>query len=134
MGFHKSGEIVPKKILVIDDEQVVVEVVKAALTKRNYEVFTAGDGKEGLELVKSVHPDLILLDIVMPLMNGYEFMRALKGLKVLEGQPMTPVIVITAKEEMKDLFKFEGAKEYLVKPVESSTLIQKVEELLGPND
>ena len=70
----------------------------------------------------------------MPSMNGYEFLRALKALKVIEGGVMIPVFVITAKKEMEELFKFEGVKEYLVKPVEVSELIKKIEECLGPND
>jgi len=123
----------PHKILIIDDDSGIVEVIKNALTKKNYEVFTASNGNEGLELVKKTPPDLILLDVMMPSMNGYEFLRALKALKIIEGKAMIPVIVITAKEEMEELFKFEGVKEYLVKPAESSELIKKLEECLGPN-
>jgi len=115
----------PHKILIIDDDSGIVEVIKNALTKKNYEVFTASNGNEGLELVKKTPPDLILLDVMMPSMNGYEFLRALKALKIIEGKAMIPVIVITAKEEMEELFKFEGVKEYLVKPAESSELIKK---------
>ena len=112
--------MMPKKILVVDDDKGTVEVVKAALTRKGYEVFTAGDGDEGLELVKTNNPDLVLLDVVMPSMNGYEFLRALKAQKAIEGSGMIPVIVMTAKEEMEELFKFEGVKEYLIKPAESS--------------
>ena len=122
------------KILIIDDDKGIVEMIKAALTKRNYEVFTASDGTEGLELVKNSPPDLILLDVVMPLMNGYEFLRALKALKAIEGGAMIPVVVMTAKEGMEEIFKFEGVNEYLVKPSDSSKLIKKIEECLGSND
>lgn len=123
----------PHKILIIDDDKGVVEFVKSALTKRNYEVFTANSGDEGLTLVKQISPDLILLDVVMPSLNGYEFLRALKALSVIERNKTVPVFVITAKEEMEDLFKSEGVKEYLVKPVDTSELIKKTEECLGPN-
>ncbi|MCK5180309.1 MAG: response regulator, partial [Candidatus Omnitrophica bacterium] len=105
----------PQKILIVDDDKGIVEVVKIALTKKGYEVFTAGDGNEGIEKVKAHSPDLILLDVVMPEMNGYEFLRALKA---LEGKALTPVVMVTAKEEMEELFKFEGVKEYIVKPTD----------------
>jgi CheY-like chemotaxis protein len=121
------------KILLIDDEKVVVEVVKDVLKERNYEVVTAYDGKEGFEKVKSEDPDLIVLDIHMPSINGYEFMRALRAHKVIEGKPMTPVIVLTVNETMEDLFRLEGIKGYFIKPVKATDLIQKIEECLGPN-
>ncbi|MCK4881802.1 MAG: response regulator [Candidatus Omnitrophica bacterium] len=120
----------PQKILIVDDDKGIVEVVKIALTKKGYEVFTAGDGNEGIEKVKAHSPDLILLDVVMPEMNGYEFLRALKA---LEGKALTPVVMVTAKEEMEELFKFEGVKEYIVKPTDPSELIQKIEGCLVAN-
>ena len=120
----------PRKILIVDDDKGIVEVVKIALTKKGYEVFTASDGNEGLEMVKANSPDLILLDVVMPEMNGYEFLRALKA---LEGKALTPVVMVTAKEEMEELFKFEGVKEYIVKPTDPSELIQKIERCLVSN-
>ncbi|MCK5178736.1 MAG: response regulator [Candidatus Omnitrophica bacterium] len=123
----------PQKILIVDDDKGIVEVIKTALTKKGYEVFTAGDGNEGIEMVKKSSPDLILLDVVMPAMNGYEFLRALKAFNAIEGGAMIPVVVITAKEGMEELFKFEGVKEYFVKPAESSELIKKIEEYLSSN-
>ena len=127
---HGKGWRVPQKILIVDDDKGIVEVVKIALTKKGYEVFTAGDGNEGIEKVKAHSPDLILLDVVMPEMNGYEFLRALKA---LEGKALTPVVMVTAKEEMEELFKFEGVKEYIVKPTDPSELIQKIERCLVSN-
>ncbi len=127
------GWAVPQKILIVDDDKGIVEVIKTALTKKGYEVFTAGDGNEGIEMVKKSSPDLILLDVVMPAMNGYEFLRALKAFNAIEGGAMIPVVVITAKEGMEELFKFEGVKEYFVKPAESSELIKKIEEYLSSN-
>ena len=125
----------PHKILIIDDDKELIEILKTLLTERNYEVFTARDGETGLEAAKKSPPDLILLDFIMPSMNGYEFLRAFKALKTIEGNAMIPVFVITAKgAAMEDLFKFEGVKEYFVKPIELSELIKKIEKHLGPND
>ena len=123
-----------KKILLVDDDKGIVEVIKRALEEEGFEVAFAYDGAEGFEKLQSESPDLIILDISMPSMNGYEFMRALRAKKVIEVKPVTPVIVLTAKEEMKEMFKLEGAKEYLVKPVEAPDLIQKVRKQLKSDD
>ena len=119
------------KILIIDDDKVVIEVVKNLLEDEHYQIFTAYDGKEGIERVESDPPDLILLDIRMPTMNGYEFMRSLQELRISEGKPMIPVIMLTGIEEMREVFKLEGAKGYITKPVDPFNLIQKVEECLN---
>ncbi|MBZ0167563.1 MAG: response regulator, partial [Candidatus Omnitrophica bacterium] len=108
------------KILVIDDERVSLSLVKFGLAANQYDVSTAEDGDVGLEMVKSVKPDLIVLDIGMPKLNGYEFMQELKA---LEGHERTPVIILTANETMEDVFKLEGSQEYIVKPVDISTLV-----------
>jgi CheY-like chemotaxis protein len=127
-------EDVRQKILLVDDDKGIVEVVKKVLEEIEYDVVTAYDGKEGLEKVKCDDPDLIVLDIRMPLMNGYEFMRALREEKFNQNTPMIPVIMLTAKEEMKEVFKMEGAKGYLLKPVDPTSLIRKIQECLNPDE
>lgn len=122
-----------KKILIIDDDKGVIEVISNILTGQNYEVVSALDGKEGLEQVKNESPDLIVLDIRMPSMNGYEFIRTLRADLGSAGQPMIPVIILTAKEEMEEVFRMEGAKGYLVKPVDPVKLTKKIEECLSGN-
>ena len=119
------------KILLIDDEKVIVQVVKDVLEENHYEVAVAYDGREGFDKAKTEDPDLIVLDIHMPAMNGYEFMRALRAQKVIEGRPMTPVIMLTVNPTMKDLFRLEGVKGYFVKPVKMDVLVQKIKECLG---
>jgi len=119
-----------KKILLIDDDRGIVGVMQKALEQKGFDVLAAYDGKEGFEVMKAENPDLIVLDIRMPSMNGYEFMRALRTEQTVEGKAMTPVIMLTAKEEMEDVFKLEGAKGYMVKPVEPDQLIKKIEEVL----
>jgi CheY-like chemotaxis protein len=91
-------------------------------------------GEEALEKVKDCSPDLIILDIRMPSMNGYEFMRALRAMRIIEEKKMLPVIMLTATEAMEDVFKLEGAKGYLIKPVNEELLFQKIKGCLGPND
>jgi len=122
------------KILLVDDDRGIIEVIKKILEAKQYEVIVAFDGQEGIDKVKSDKPDLILLDIRMPSMNGYEFMRTLRTNYIVDGKSMVPVIMLTAKEEMEEVFKLEGDKGYLVKPVESETLIEKIEEVLSADD
>lgn len=118
-------------ILLIDDDKGIIEVIRSILEEHDYNVLSAMDGKAGLDLAQKEEPDLIILDVRMPLMNGYEFMRALKARKMVAGAPMTPVIILTAKEEMEEVFKMEGAKGYLVKPVNPGILVNKIKECLA---
>jgi CheY-like chemotaxis protein len=132
MKIPRSG--MAHKILVIDDDKGTVEVIKNILVGQNYQVVIAYDGKEGLEQVRSKKPDLIVLDVRMPSMNGYEFVRTLRAETSSAGKIMVPVIVLTAKEKMEEVFRLEGAKGYLVKPVDPIKLTQKIEECLNKND
>jgi len=118
----------PKTILVVDDEPVVVEITKRKLEDRGYEVFTAGNGNEALEQLKSKLPNLILLDIQMPEMNGYTFV--IEKAKFPEYANI-PVIVLTAYNEMEPLFMRHGIKAYLLKPLKLQDLIEKVVEFVG---
>lgn len=112
-----------KRILVIDDEPDVVKMLRARLESNGYNVVSASDGEEGLGKVGSEKPDLIILDIRMPRMDGYTFLRELKSKQ--EGN-ILPVIVLSAKGEMKDLFAVEGIRDYLVKPYRPEELLEKI--------
>ena len=111
------------KILVVDDEVDMVKLIKFTLEKEKYKVITAGDGIEALEKTKSENPDLIILDVILPKMNGYIFVLELKKLKKFKK---IPIIVLTIKELMKDLFKIEGIQDFLVKPFERDELVARV--------
>jgi len=112
-----------KKILVIDDDPTLIKVVQGFLKSNGFDVIVATNGQEGMSLVQQAKPDLIVLDVLMPKMNGYAFIIELK--KVIEGK-MPPVIVLTVKEEMKDLFGVEGVKDYIPKPFKPETLLQAI--------
>lgn len=118
----------PKSILVVDDEPIVVEIAKRKLEERGYEVITAQDGIEALEALKKKIPNMILLDIQMPRMNGYAFI--MEKVKVPEYLPI-PVIVLTAYAEMEPLFKRHGVKAYLLKPLKLQELLDKVQAIVG---
>ena len=118
----------PKTVLVVDDESIVLEITKRRLEERGYEVFTAGNGVEAFERLKSKIPDLILLDVQMPEMNGYTFI--MEKSKILEYVPI-PVVVLTAYNEMEPLFKRHGVKTYLLKPLKLQDVLDKVTEVIG---
>jgi CheY-like chemotaxis protein len=118
----------PKSILVVDDETVVVEITKRKLEDRGYEVMTAGDGNEAFARLSTRIPELILLDIQMPNMNGYTFV--MEKVKIPEYAAI-PVVVLTAYNEMEPLFKRHGVKSYLLKPLKLQDLVNKVVEIVG---
>lgn len=119
----------PKSILVVDDEPVVVEITKRKLQESGYEVMIAGDGEEAFVQLNKKMPDIIILDIQMPKMNGYSFiMEKSKSAKFVD----IPVIVLTAYNEMEPLFKRHGIKAYLLKPLKMNELLEKVAEVAGP--
>ena len=117
-----------KKILVVDDEADVLKVVKKRLEDRKFEVVTALDGDEGLTKAAEEKPDLIILDVMMPKLDGYTVVRQLKT------NPNTrniPVIILTAKGSgLKDLFSVEGVEDYVTKPYDFEDLLAKVKKSL----
>ena len=115
------------KVLLVDDDQDFSQLLAFDLKKRGYTVVSAGNGEEGLEKVKSEKPDLIVLDIKMPKMDGYTFVRRLK--KDEENKDI-PVVVLTSYEPMKDMFQLEGVKDYFVKSVDMQGLIKTIDSYL----
>ena len=119
-----SGE----KILLVDDDQDFAQLLEFDLRKKGYQVSRASNGEEGLEKVKADNPSLIILDIKMPKMDGYTFVRRLKK---EAGTKDIPLIVLTSYEPMKDMFQLEGVTEYFVKSVNMENLLKTVEKSLA---
>lgn len=118
----------PKKILAVDDERHIVRLVEVNLQRAGYEVVTAFDGKEALEKVKSESPDLIVLDVMMPYMDGFE---VLKNLKADSETRDIPVIMLTAKAQDADVFRGwqSGVDCYLTKPFNPMELLTFVKRI-----
>ena len=119
----------PKKILLIDDEQDILELLSYNLEKEGYEVITANDGNEGIEKAKQIIPDLILLDVMMPEKDGIETCQDLRKIKELQK---TLIVFLSARsEEFSQLAGFQaGANDYIVKIIKPKVLISKVNALL----
>ena len=112
-----------KKILVIDDEEDVLKLLKMRLEGYHFDVITAADGEEGLNKSAAEKPDLIIVDVMMPKMDGYTFAREMKANPAVKD---IPIIVLTAKEGLKDLFEMEGVSDYITKPYEVKDLLDKI--------
>lgn len=116
----------PEKILVVDDEISLLETLAYNLKKQGYEVETAGDGLNALTLARSTHPDLIVLDLMLPGMDGFEVCRELRK------ESNTPVLILTARDDEIDrVVGLEvGADDYLTKPFSMRELLARVKALL----
>lgn len=120
-----------KKLLIVDDEPVVCDLVEATLGGGTYEVLKAGDGAAALALIRAQRPNLVLLDVAMPRMDGFAACRAIKGDPVLGS---TPVVMLTACTAPSDRAQAvaAGADEYLTKPFSPLELLQVIDRLLSP--
>ena len=119
-----------KKVLVVDDDDRVREMIEFRLTLFGYEVVQATNGQEGLVAVRREQPDLVLLDVMMPELDGFQVCRRLKQDEATKG---IPVVMLTPKAEAKDVTRaFEsGADDYVVKPYDPAVLQAKVKKNLG---
>lgn len=123
----------PPQILIADDNPQNLDVFQTRLARHGYEIFTASNGEEALAVAKEKQPDLILLDVMMPKMDGIEACRRLKGDPSL---PFMPIIMVTAKADPKDVVAGleAGADEYLTKPVDQTALVARVKAMLRIKD
>jgi CheY-like chemotaxis protein len=120
----------PQKILIVDDEPVVVTLLKVRVASRGFLVEIATDGISGLDKAKMWQPDLILLDIAMPEMDGYETCRRLKAMKETAH---IPVVFFTAVQEMKlDVLAREAGAERVVQKPFVDQVFKAISEILGP--
>ena len=115
------------KVLVIDDEKSIRDIIGEYLTEEGFEFVEAPDGIRGLEIFRSLSPDLVILDVMMPKMDGWKVCREIRS------ESVTPVIMLTARgEEYDKLFGFElGADDYMVKPFSPRELIARVKAVLS---
>ncbi len=119
----------PPRILVVDDNPNNVDILKTRLESHGYEIVTAEDGMTALDRAVADAPDLILLDVMMPGVDGLEVCRRLKSDR---NVPFTPIVIITAKSDAKDVIAGldAGADEYLTKPVDHASLVARVASML----
>jgi class 3 adenylate cyclase/CheY-like chemotaxis protein len=119
----------PPRILIADDNPMNRDVLQARLAVHGYEILTAADGREALDIGRTAQPDLILLDVMMPELDGFEVCRRLKADPSL---PFIPVIMVTAKSDSSDIVAGleAGGDEYLTKPVDHAALVARIKSML----
>jgi two-component system cell cycle response regulator len=127
--FKPKKKTARAKILIVDDETDIVNTVQYRLKSCKYEVITASNGQEGLEKATKEKPDLILLDINMPIMNGHEMLERLRSQPDLKS---TPVIMLTAYSDRTDVSKAAelGISNYVTKPFDFADLTEKISKTL----
>lgn len=120
-------------VMIVDDSPTEVHVMKTALEKHGFETVAATDGAECLELAKRVRPDLILMDVVMPGVNGFQATRTLARDPATQGIPI--VMISTKSQETDKIWGLrQGAVDFLVKPVSANALVAKAQEVLSRNE
>lgn len=118
------------RILVADDDPIVQQFVSSILVENRYEVFTASDGREALDLARELRPDLVVLDLIMPYRDGYEVLR------LMQEKPETskiPVIILSAKSREEDIIRGleAGAEDFMIKPFNALELVARARKILA---
>lgn len=117
-------------ILIVDDSPTEIHVLTTILEKQGHTIQTANNGEEGVEKAKEIKPDLILMDVVMPGMNGFQ---ATRQISKNTDTAHIPIIIVTTKDQETDRVwgLRQGAKDYLTKPVSEAELLEKVSTVMG---
>lgn len=125
-----AGKMSSARVLAVDDSPTILEMIQAILVAGGYEVITATDGQEALNAARSEAPDLILLDVMLPKLDGYRVCRLLKFDQKFKS---IPIIMLTAKSEEQSVVTGirTGADQYLTKPIEPERLLSAVAEELN---
>jgi CheY-like chemotaxis protein len=119
-----------KQVLICDDDPVILRLLQVNLELEGYDVLMAGHGEEAVELANKEHPDLVILDIMMPKLDGYQTCARLKANDATNG---IPVVFLSAKAQQTDIDRGKefGVAEYLTKPFDPNDLIEVVQRLIG---
>jgi twitching motility two-component system response regulator PilH len=119
----------PKTILVVDDSPTALKITSETLTEKGFRVVGASDGEEALEIATRVHPDLIVLDIILPKKNGFQVCRQLKTESATSD---IKILMLSSKNQASDRFwgQKQGADAYITKPFDDEELIEAIESLL----
>jgi DNA-binding response OmpR family regulator len=126
----EEAKMAPRKILLVDDSETILQMEQLILEKDAYELIVARDGEEGVAKAVKNRPDLILMDVVMPKMNGFE---AVRKLRENQHTSTVPIVMVTSKAEAESMEAgyVSGCNDYIIKPIDSLELLTKVKNLIG---
>jgi twitching motility two-component system response regulator PilH len=132
-GRHDDEEepsVIARTVLVVDDSPTETRILVNSLVKAGFRVETATNGEQGVEMARRLRPDLILMDVIMPVLNGFQATRILHRDEVTAG---IPVVIVTTKDQQTDRSwgLRQGAVDYLVKPIDTAELLARIRGLLG---
>jgi len=129
-AFKSNKKAAPARILVVDDEPDCLSIIQCRLEWCHYQVLTASNGAEGLQIAETENPDIVLLDTNMPVMDGHEMLERMRKHPILRN---TPVIMVTALCGMHDIEASSalGIADYVTKPVDFTSLLDKISKILG---
>jgi CheY-like chemotaxis protein len=116
-----------KRVLVVDDEQGIITVLRIKLGHSGYQVVTTTSGAEAIEICRTQHPDIMLLDILMPGVNGFEVLEEIHGFSKV------PIVAFTAQKDVAESAMKKGADGYITKPFDPDRLVEKIEAILSRN-
>jgi DNA-binding response OmpR family regulator len=122
-----------RKLLIADDENGIRSLVRMTLARNEYEIFEAADGTEALALARQHHPELVLLDVMMPGLTGFEVCRALKD-DPATSQATVVMLSAKAQEADREQGMASGADDYFTKPFSPIALLRKIDEVYGRDD
>ena len=124
-----------KLVYVLDDEEAVCEIIRIVLESRGYSVATADDGEKGLKMIKEKKPDILIVDLKMPKLNGYELISQLKLNPELADIPIIVITSLTTESEHSDEEWREkmGVQDFISKPFEPLELVERIEKIIGNN-
>jgi len=120
----------PKRVLIVEDEPMIAENLQALLNAKGYEADVASDGAEAVQKARDFKPDLMLLDIMLPRLGGFDVCRILKTDPATKGIKIVMVTGLGRMGEVENAFK-NGADDYLIKPVDTARLLKKLEKVLA---
>jgi DNA-binding response OmpR family regulator len=125
-----SRSVISKKILLVDDSETILQMERMILQQDRYEVVTARDGQEGVTKALELKPDLILMDVIMPGLDGF---AAVRRLREHPDTSRVPIVMVTSKAEAESMETgYEsGCSDYIIKPIDRMELVAKVKNLLG---
>ncbi|MCD6385970.1 response regulator [Candidatus Sumerlaeota bacterium] len=132
---NRGGKEMSKLVYVLDDEEAVCEIIRIVLESRGYSVATADDGEKGLKMIKEKKPDILIVDLKMPKLNGYELISQLKLNPELADIPIIVITSLTTESEHSDEEWREkmGVQDFISKPFEPLELVERIEKIIGNN-